>query len=498
MRPSAPVSRIFPGTLLLVAACGGDPVVQEPNTITISPASVALESLGDTARLTASVRDRDGRTMPGVTVTWVAGDPTVATVDASGLVTATGNGVATVEASVEGVAGSSEVTVAQRVANARVSPEEWTFRALGDTIPLEARAADANGHVIEGQEFTWSSRDDLVVTVDPGGMVTAVGNGEAIVEASAEGVSGFSRVRVRQWAKHVQVSPEKAILAEVGDTIRLLAEATDANGYVIEDARFTWTSDRPAVTVDTAGLVTAAGNGVVPVYAKAGRARGGALVTVELERGVLLKLYETMGGADWNRNENWGSDAPLGTWYGVHGSFVSALALRENGLTGSLPPEMADLRFLRVMALAGNSITGPIPAGIGNLPSLSAIVVSDNRLSGRIPSALGNLEFLAQLEVANNELTGPIPSRLGSLQRLVELDVSGNRLNGPVPPEIGNLDRLKVLRVNDTLLSGQLPLELIGLSLRVFTWDGTDLCAPDDEEFQEWLKSIPSTSGPDC
>jgi len=32
----------------------------------------------------------------------------------------------------------------------------------------------------------------------------------------------------------------------------------------------------------------------------------------------------------------------------------------------------------------------------------------------------------------------------------------------------------------------------------LFTWDETDLCAPGDEEFQEWLKSIPTTRGPNC
>ena len=194
---------------------------------------------------------------------------------------------------------------------------------------------------------------------------------------------------------------------------------------------------------------------------------------------MLLKLYETMGGVDWSRSQNWGTDAPLNTWYGVRGVvFVTVLALSRNGLTGSIPPETADLKLLELIALEGNSLTGPIPAGIGN-----------NRLSG--PS-------LSVIDVSNNQLTGPIPSEFGDLQRLKHLDISNNQFIGPVPPEIGNLGQLSILRVNDTLLSGQLPLELIGLPLKVFTWDGTDLCAPDDEEFQEWLKSIPSTSGPDC
>jgi len=408
--------------------------------------------------------------------------------------------VVTMEASAQGVAGGSEVTVAQRVADVWVSPEESTLGAFGDTITLEARAYDANRNVIEDLEFAWSSRDESVATVDAVGLVTAVGNGLAPVEAYAQRVSGFSRVRVNQRAAHVLVSPEQATLGWVGDTAHLSAEATDANGHVIEGAKFAWTSDTPAsVTVDAAGLVTAAANGVVPVYAKVGRARGGALIRVQLDRGVLLKLYEAMGGADWNTNRNWGTDAPLDAWHGVRGGpFVTALALRENGLTGSIPPDLADLGFLKLMALEGNAITGPIPAEIGDLSRLQVIVVSDNRLGGTIPSEVGSLERLSQLEVANNRLTGPIPPELGDLEGLRHLDVSDNPLIGPVPPEVGDLRQLRVLRVNGTLLSGQLPLELIGLPLRVFTWDGTDLCAPDDEEFQEWLDSIPTTSGPDC
>ncbi len=499
MRPISPFSRTLPGLLLLSASCG-DPFVPEPTTITISPASVTLQALDDTVQLTATVQDQEGRTMGGVTVRWASGDDSVATVDVDGLVTAAGNGVVTMEASFQGVAGSSQVTVAQRVADVRVWPEEMTLGALGDTITLEARAYDANGNVVGDLEFTWSSLEESVARVDAGGRVTSVGNGLAPVEANAQRVSGFSRIRVNQRAAHVLVSPEKATLGWVGDTLRLAAGATDANGHVIEGAKFAWESDRPAaVTVDAAGLVTAAANGVVPVYARTGRARGGALIFVELDRGVLLELYEALGGADWKTNRNWGTDAPLDEWYGVRGGpFVSVLALRENGLTGSIPPEMADLKRLDVMSLEGNAITGSIPAEIGDIAGLQVIVVSDNRLSGPIPSGFGSLNDLSQLEVANNRLTGPIPPKLGDLEQLQHLDLSDNPLIGPVPPEIGDLRKLRVLRVNGTLLSGQLPLELIGLPLRVFTWDETDLCAPGDEEFQEWLKSIPTTRGPNC
>jgi len=46
------------------------------------------------------------------------------------------------------------------------------------------------------------------------------------------------------------------------------------------------------------------------------------------------------------------------------------------------------------------------------------------------------------------------------------------------------------------MLSGPLPRELTGLGrLGRFYWHETDLCSPPDEEFQEWLASIPGRRG---
>ncbi len=107
---------------------------------------------------------------------------------------------------------------------------------------------------------------------------------------------------------------------------------------------------------------------------------GFATVRAELHRGVLLKLYEAMGGADWTHKENWGTDAPLGSWEGVFvdgPGAVRMLLLRENGLTGAIPPELAGLETLNVLYLPGNSITGPIPEELGHLPRINVLVVSD-------------------------------------------------------------------------------------------------------------------------
>jgi len=51
------------------------------------------------------------------------------------------------------------------------------------------------------------------------------------------------------------------------------------------------------------------------------------------------------------------------------------------------------------------------------------------------------------------------------------------------------------LSISGNPLGGPLPRDLIGLSLGLFHWQETDLCAPTDAEFQEWLDGIRDHSG---
>jgi hypothetical protein len=67
-------------------------------------------SVGATARLTATVRGEDGRTLSN-DVAWRSADPRVATVN-DGLVTAVGPGSTVISATADGVQGTTAVTVA--------------------------------------------------------------------------------------------------------------------------------------------------------------------------------------------------------------------------------------------------------------------------------------------------------------------------------------------------------------------------------------------------
>ena len=69
-----------------------------PAMVAVAPEAVTLKTLGDTARVSADVRDQYGIAMAGAHVSWLSRNPTVAEVDPAGLVTAAGNGTTTVVA----------------------------------------------------------------------------------------------------------------------------------------------------------------------------------------------------------------------------------------------------------------------------------------------------------------------------------------------------------------------------------------------------------------
>jgi hypothetical protein len=103
---------------LVLAACSGAENPAEPvpaprpvSTVAIAPLDT-LGWVGDTVRLTATLRDAGGLVLTGRAVAWSSDQPAVATVDAAGLVTAVGPGRALISAASEGRSGTAGITVA--------------------------------------------------------------------------------------------------------------------------------------------------------------------------------------------------------------------------------------------------------------------------------------------------------------------------------------------------------------------------------------------------
>ena len=202
---------------------------------------------------------------------------------------------------------------------------------------------------------------------------------------------------------------------------------------------------------------------------------------------VLVNFYHATGGPDWVESENWLTDALIDNWHGVEvrEGRVRSLNLSNNGLSGEIPAELADLDELVNLRLGGvnwlrlsmgtsvrvvtaevteesvtNQLRGAIPPELGRLVNLRELDLAGNQLAGSIPPELGNLANLQYLALSENQLTGSIPPELGNLDNLTNLHLSGNRLTGAISPELGNLANLQYLALSGNQLTGSIPPEL--------------------------------------
>ena len=476
-----------------------------PTTVTVTPATTQLTALGATVQLTAEVRDQNGQVMAGAAVSWSSSDPMVATVDAQGLVTAAGNGTATITATAGSASGSATVSVAQRVSSVTVSPAADTVVA-GDTLHLSAEAVDSNGHEIAEAEFEWASSDTAVAVVDEAGLATGVGAGEVEITATSSGVTGRAELVVVPPAPTtVAVTPDTVVFAALGDTVRLTAEVRDQLGRAFEAEAVVWASgDTLVATVDSAGLVTAVENGIATITATAGEASGSALAKVMQSAGsvIVSPPADTIAPGDTVRlvaeafdqhNHpaagvvfSWSSsDGAVATVDGsglVHGvaegtATITATSGSAQGTSAItvVNPDRAALVALHE-ATAGRNWThrdnwltqAPLKDWYGIEVNGEGRVISlelpENGLVGHLPPELGDLAELEGLGLDDNVLTGAIPPELGNLSELTWLSLYSNSLSGPIPPELGNLANLTWLYLGYNRLSGPIPPELGNLS----------------------------------
>ena len=275
----------------------------------------------------------------------------------------------------------------------------------------------------------------------------------------------------------------------------------------------TWTSSDPAVaTVDASGLVSGLKEGNASLTATSGPVSNSAPVAVHsLDRATLMALYVGTRGGEWTNNDGWGTDTPVGSWYGVTAneqSRVTAIDLSENALSGQLPEDLGSLAFLTELRVHGNAaLSGPIPA------SLSALGIQTLHYGGTmlctvrdegfqawlnaIPTREG--EFLAcneersdlmklyeamggesWVESANWGTDAPLENWYGiavddATGRVTTINLNRNNLSGEVPPEIQYFPSLRVLRLDYNRLEGEIPTE-IGLltELRRMDIDGNE------------------------
>ena len=208
-------------------------------------------------------------------VVWESGNESVATVSQEGLVTAVGEGKATITVKTNdgGFSASCEVTVKKKViavTGVKLSAASMTLRE-GDKGTLTATVEPANA-TNKNVEWWTSDLDVVSVTSTSGGSngyVEARGAGKATVTVKTEDGEFSASCEITVEKKEVPVTgialEQSSLLLPVGNTYTLRAHVQPSNAT---DQDIQWGSSNGGVaTVDQTGKVTAVAAGTADIIA---------------------------------------------------------------------------------------------------------------------------------------------------------------------------------------------------------------------------------------
>lgn len=136
-----------------------------------------------------------------------------------------------------------------------------------------------------------------------------------------------------------------------------------------------------------------------------------------IERYSLLTLYysTTTPTEKWTNQVNWqrNDKSICDEWYNVEckeiqedikssvynkTQVVTKLVLKDNGLVGTIPGELAHLSSLEILHLESNNLEGNVPASLGELKELQSLKLSFNKLTGKFPDEICSLNTNALLD----------------------------------------------------------------------------------------------------
>jgi uncharacterized protein YjdB len=227
--------------------------VLPPPVATVSVAlAQTVVSPGTTTTATAVLRDIQGNALTGRAVLWTSSMPSVATVDAAGVVTAIALGATTISATSESRTGSASLTV-QLPPVATITIAGPSVVQPGQSVSLMATLRDASGNVLSDRAITWNTSNGGVAAVSASGIVTGVSPGNVTISATSEGRTGSASLTV-SLPPVATVSLSGAARVKVGDSYTYSPTLRLADGTVVTRS-ITWSITDPAQALVTQGGV---------------------------------------------------------------------------------------------------------------------------------------------------------------------------------------------------------------------------------------------------
>ena len=251
-------------------------------TISILPAagSVIMTGVGQTVQFSAYGTSQMGSGQPSTSnittsVTWSVTNPSVASINSSGVATALSAGYTQVIANSGGVVATSDLTVALSGSGSgggssptlSVTPTTGTDTFTGETTQFIATGNLTGSGSPQNltNQVSWISSNVQVATINASGLATAVGGGTTTIIAQSGGITATATLTV---ATNVAAStPTLTLIPSSGATATFTGETTQfialgnlSGGVATQNLTnsVTWSSSDTAVaTIDQAGLATA-------------------------------------------------------------------------------------------------------------------------------------------------------------------------------------------------------------------------------------------------
>lgn len=213
-------------------------VLLSPDTLSLAPR--------ESGTVTAVARDRSGNVLQR-TFSWRSSDPTVATVDGTGVVTGVGSGATAITATADGTSGSAIVQVAQPIV--AVSPTQLTFAVAPGSAggTQTATVSNAGDGTLRGLTTSVSygagasgwlgvslgsgtAPTTLTLSANPGQLPQGSYTATVAVASTVPG-AGSAQVAVT-----MAVQPLQPLIGVTATTVTMTAAFDSTQGYSAQDS----------------------------------------------------------------------------------------------------------------------------------------------------------------------------------------------------------------------------------------------------------------------
>jgi uncharacterized protein YjdB len=260
--------------VLLASACA------KVERIEVKPAKVALSEAGQSVALSAQAVTAEGKAVEKAELAFASTNTKVATVDATGKVTAVKSGSANISVTSGEVSASAPVEVIIPSA-ILIKGAPFTLTGLDSDAVVEAEVQDDAGRPVKESKLDFAAADASVVQVE-GNRLVAKGVGTAKVTATSGKLTQEFEVTVKLPEVDAVAFETVPATLKVGESAPLAVVAKGTDGAAIKGVSFTFTtSDEKIATVDAAGNVTAVKAGAVTIKAEGGTKATEAKLTIK-------------------------------------------------------------------------------------------------------------------------------------------------------------------------------------------------------------------------